>query len=113
MNKTTATWNRDDRDLLVELRTQMTGIVTEISAARAEIKEINTGITARLLNLESNSLSKIEVNPKLDEFDERITGLEDSRIAYRAQLKVWVLLGGAIWTIFTLILGTLIALKIH
>lgn len=113
MSKKSAEWNRDDRDLLVELRTQMTGIVMEISAARSEIKEINTGITGRLLNLESNSLSKIEVNPKLDEFDERLTNLEDSRIAYRAQLKVWVLLGGAVWTVITLVLGTLIALKIH
>lgn len=112
-NKVSATWNRDDRDLLVELRTQMTGIVNEISAARAEIKEINTGITARLLNLESNSLSKIEVNPKLDEYDERITSLEDSQIAYLAQLKVWVLLGGAVWTLATIAFSVFIAIKIH
>lgn len=104
-------WNRDDRDLLVELRTQMTGMFSEISAARAEIKEINTGITARLLNLESNSLSRIEVNPRLDVFDERITDLEDSRIAFRASIQVWLLLGGAIWTIVTLLLSIWLSTK--
>lgn len=111
--KISATWNRDDRDLLVELRTQMTGIVSEISAARAEIKEINTGITARLLNLESNSLSRIEVNPRLDEYDERITSLEDSQIAYLAQLKVWVLLGGAVWSLAIVVLSVYLAVRIH
>lgn len=104
-------WNRDDRDLLVELRTQMTGMFSEISAARAEIKEINTGITARLLNLESNSLSKIEVNPRLDEYDERITSLEDSQIATQAQIKVWIILGGAVWAIVTLLLGVWLSTK--
>src|SRR3954468_16611837 len=83
----TATWNREDRDLLVELRTTMFGMNGEISALRGEVKEINTGITSRLLNLESNSLSKVEVNPKLEELDQRITGLEDSRIEYRATME--------------------------
>lgn len=70
----TATWNRDDRDLIVELRTNMQNVRDEVAQARVEIKEINTGITARILNLESNSVSKIEVS----DFDKRIRGLENA-----------------------------------
>lgn len=54
-----------------------------------------------------------KTDEEVEKQGERITNLEDSRIVYRAQLKVWVLLGGGIWTIITLILGTLIALKLH
>lgn len=32
----------------------------------------HTGITARLLNLEANAVSNIEINPKLDDYDNRI-----------------------------------------
>lgn len=45
---------------------------------------------ARLLNLEANSLSKTEANPKLDEFSDRLTNLEDSRIEYRATIEAWI-----------------------
>lgn len=68
----TAIWNRDDRDLLVELRTTMQNVQLEISNARNEIKEINSGISGRLLNLESNSVSKIEIS----EYDDRLSSLE-------------------------------------
>jgi hypothetical protein len=68
----TATWNRDDRDLLVELRTNMQNARDDIAAARIEIKEINTGVTARLLNLEGNAVNKIEIAG----FEDRIRELE-------------------------------------
>lgn len=58
-------WNRDDRDLLVELRTEM-------SAVREDIKSLNSGVSARLLNLESNSVSKIE----LQDHENRIRFIE-------------------------------------
>jgi hypothetical protein len=95
-----ATWNREDRDLLIELKTQMQTMFGEIAAARVEIKEINTGITARLLNLEANAVSKIEVFPKLDEFSKRMTALEDSRIEYRATIKAWLIIGGTVQFLF-------------
>jgi hypothetical protein len=82
------TWNRDDRDLLVELRTQMASVRDEVAAARGEIKEINTGISARLLNLESNAVSRIE----LDGLDERIRVLE---AATNSWLGKQSLIGGA------------------
>jgi hypothetical protein len=68
----------------------------EIAAARVEIKEINTGITARLLNLESNAVSKIRV----DALDERVDTLEDSRIEYRATIKAWLIIGGIVQFLF-------------
>jgi hypothetical protein len=85
----TATWNREDRDLLVELRTEQRSTRDDIAAVRIEIKEINTGITARLLNLEANAVSKLEL--------EQITQDIDS-------LKIWrATLAGA-WVVCTLIL---------
>lgn len=70
--KQAATWNRDDRDLLVELRTNMQNIRNEVAEARIEIKDINTGISARLLTLEGNAVSKIQISG----FDDRISVLE-------------------------------------
>jgi hypothetical protein len=84
-----ATWNREDRDLLIELRTEMSSARGDIAAARIEIKEINTGITARLLNLESNAVSKIELEGIQTDIE---------------SLKLWrAALAGA-WAICTLIL---------
>jgi hypothetical protein len=85
----TATWNREDRDLLVELRTEQRSTRDDIAAVRIEIKEINTGITARLLNLESNAVSKIEIKGIGDDIE---------------SLKLWrsMLLGA--WGVCTLIL---------
>jgi len=84
-----ATWNREDRDLLVELRTEQRSTRDDIAAVRVEIKEINTGISSRLLNLESNAVSKLE----LEQICEDIEGL-----------KLWrsMLIGA--WGVCTLIL---------
>jgi hypothetical protein len=69
----TATWNRDDRDLLVELRTNMGNLQKDIADARSEIKEISTGITARVLNLETNAVNRVE----LGTLEVRMRALED------------------------------------
>jgi hypothetical protein len=95
-------WNREDRDLLIELKTQMFSMSGEISAARVEIKEINTGITARLLNLEANALSKIEVLPTLEKYDGRLSDLEDDRIAFKAQVKTWAAVGAFVFALVQL-----------
>lgn len=89
------TISKDESNILVaigKMETQMDGLRGDIASARIEIKEINTTILARILNLESNSVSKIEVNPRLDEHDERLTNLEDSRIEYRATMKAWIIM---------------------
>lgn len=111
-----ASITKDESNILVaigKIETQMDGLRIDVAGARAEIKEINTGITARLLNLEANSVSKIEVNPKLDDHDERITNLEDSRIAYKASLKVWVILGGGTWSIAVVAFSVWLATVVH
>jgi hypothetical protein len=53
----------------------------DIAQARLEIKEINTGITARLLNLEANAVSKVEI----DAFDERLRVVENGQ----TQTRTW------------------------
>jgi hypothetical protein len=70
--KETATWNRDDRDLLVTLRTNQENTNTRLASMETAIKDINTGITARLLNLEGNAVSKIEIAG----FEDRVRKLE-------------------------------------
>lgn len=106
MKKDTATWNRDDRDLLVELRTEMGSMRSDLAAARVEIKEINTGITARLLNLESNTVVKLQHNQlegKVVALDILVNDLLKGRAVWRGQIKIWVILGGGTWTIFLLL----------
>jgi tRNA(Ile2) C34 agmatinyltransferase TiaS len=51
-----ATWNREDRDLLVELRTNMATIVKQMTSMDITMKEINAGYSSRLLALESNAV---------------------------------------------------------
>lgn len=67
-----ATWNRDDRDLLVELRTNQNNTNTKLASMETMIKDINTGISARLLRLEGEAVSRIEIAG----FEDRITALE-------------------------------------
>lgn len=48
-----AQWNRDDRDLLVELRTEMIGV-------RADIKDLKDNFSARLAVLEAQKMEKLD-----------------------------------------------------
>lgn len=66
---TTATWNREDRDLLVELRTEM-------AAMRSDMQEIKGNFSNRLLSLEGNVVMKI-----IYEQDQR------DRVKYREELE--------------------------
>jgi hypothetical protein len=85
----TATWNREDRDLLVELRTEQANTRNDLATIRSELRDINTGISNRVLNLESNAVSKIEIEGMQDEIE---------------GLKLWrsMLIGA--WGVCTLIL---------
>lgn len=108
------TISKDESNILVaigKIETQMDGLRGDMAAARVEIKEINTGITARLLNLEANAVSKIEVNPKLDEYEKRITNLETTKATNQATVRPWVIIGGALWTIATIIFSAWLATK--
>src|SRR5665213_42523 len=104
-----STITKDESNILVaigKIETQMDGLRNDMAAARVEIKEINTGITGRLLNLESNAVSKIEMGPRLDSVDNRITVLEDDSISYKAKTNLW----GYILTIALTVLGLVVTL---
>lgn len=74
---------------------------SDLAGARIEIKEINTGITARLLNLESNAVNKIQYNQLEDQVD-KIRSIVDN---YLSQLKVWRFIGTGGWGIILLAIG--------
>lgn len=100
---------------------------TKMDSLTIDVRDLKDGMKSDIEMLKVDKMSRSEAvriqtedmvrHDKTEdctkELDIRITGLEDSRIAFKAQLKVWILLGGAVWTIITLILGTLIAIKIH
>lgn len=103
-----STITKDESNILVaiaKLETHMANMADDISAARLEIKEINTGTGTRLLNLESNAVTKLEHNL----LDERVENLEKSRIAYRATMKAWIIMGGGAWSIVLIVASVLVA----
>lgn len=57
MAKTTTPtyWNREDRDLLVELRTEMVGV-------RSDIKELRDNTSDRLARVEQEKMDRTEIN---------------------------------------------------
>lgn len=59
------TYNREDRDLLIELKTQ-------VQAIRSDIADLKGNYTGRLLNLESNAINRIQ----FDDHERRIRFLE-------------------------------------
>lgn len=76
-----ASITKDESNILVaigKIETQMDGLRVDVAGARAEIKEINTGITARLLNLESNAVSRIEVTSQVDDVNKYIGQVENT-----------------------------------
>jgi hypothetical protein len=81
-----ATYSREDRDLLIELRTRLISV-------ESGVQEMKTGVTARLLNLESNSVNKVE----FDDHEMRMRLLEQHR---------WTIAGGA--TVVSMIGGYLL-----
>lgn len=62
-------WNREDRDLLIELRTRMQDMQTNI-------KSLTGNTSARLLYLEGNTVSKKEFDDKAKDHEARIRRLE-------------------------------------
>lgn len=111
-NSTTATWNREDRDLLVELK-------TTLAAVQDDIKEIKDGTQAKLRELEVDKLSRADAiriqvsnDERFNALGERVTAnekaiksLHDSRIEYRVQLRTWLTVGGVALTVFQIALA--------
>ena len=59
-------------------------------------------MTARLLNLESNAVSIIQ----LDQLEERVATIEEGRAVFRGQVKTW----GIIWGGLTFAIPTLLTI---
>lgn len=112
MSRSTFTITKDESAILVaigKLETKVDGLTEDVVAARQEIKDINTGFSARLLNLESNAVSKFQY----DQLAERVVALEDNNIALTATLKVWLLLGGGVWSVVLVVISVLLAVHFH
>lgn len=57
---TQSEWSQGNRDLLVELKTQMTGVGESISELRSEVKEIKDGVKADVEFLKNDKVSRAE-----------------------------------------------------
>ncbi len=115
-SNTTATWNREDRDLLVELK-------TTLSAVQNDIKEIKDGTASKLRELETDKVSRADATRVQVSNDERFnaltervntnekntTSLQDSRIEYRTAIRTW----GIVWGIVTFIGPILLTLYLR
>lgn len=58
--RTATEWSQGNRDLLVELKTQMSGVNANISELRQEVKEIKDGVKADVEFLKSDKISRAE-----------------------------------------------------
>lgn len=111
-NAKTADWNRDDRDLLVELRTEMKGV-------RADIKNLSDGNNARLTLLEQGKLDRTEANrmqsesldfhtkleTRVNSHEKAIGQLEDNAIIRQTEIKTLV----KVWSAASILINLLIA----
>jgi len=68
----------NDHDLLVELRTEMRGV-------RTDIQDMRSGLATRVLNLESNAVSKIQ----FDDHETRIRTVEKKADYALTTIRVW------------------------
>lgn len=110
--RNSADWNRDDRDLLVELRTEMKGV-------RADIKNLSDGNNARLTLLEQGKLDRTEANRLQSEsldfhtkietrvlsHEKAIGQLEDDAIIRQTEIKTLV----KVWSAASIFINLLIA----
>jgi hypothetical protein len=113
---TTATWNREDRDLLVELR-------TTLAAVQNDIKEIKDGTAAKLRELEVDKISRADVtriqvgiqetlNEHKDDIKAACDDIEDlkaTRVEYRTQMRTW----GIVWGVITFLIPILLTLYLN
>lgn len=86
MESLTTEWNRNDRDLLVELRTEMRGV-------RNDMKSISDGNNSRLLLLEQGKLDRTEAN-RLQSEALSVHTDQESRLR-RVEAWRWITLGGS------------------
>lgn len=87
------TWSREDRDLLVELKTEM-------KAVRVDVKEIKEGLVSRVAALEVSKLDKIEAQRIVadaligakgihDDHEKRLREVEQSNDKFQSKVKAY------------------------
>lgn len=59
--KTANEWSQGNRDLLVELKTQMSGVGDALAALRTEVKEIKDGMKSDIEFLKNDKVSRADV----------------------------------------------------
>lgn len=94
MSKTPSALSREERDLLIRLDTKMTGM-------ESTLNDLKGSITGRLLNLESNSLSKIEFNTVVDDHESRLRTVEQRVWIASGAAAMLGTIGGYLWSLFT------------
>lgn len=102
-------------------------IETKLDILTVDVKDLKDGMKADIeylkvdkisrgdaVNMQNEVLGKlIDLESDVKELKKDVVSLEESRVSYRAQIKVWIFLGGGVWTLATLILSALIAMKLH
>lgn len=79
MTNFATTWNREDRDLLVELRTEMKGV-------RADIKQLTDGNDTRL-----------------NDHETRLRKVEGDAGVHRTQIKTVLAIGAGVFAVFQVV----------
>lgn len=94
--KSKESWNREDRDLLVELRTLC-------RTMQEDIKKLTDGNAAALQKHQT----------EIDLLSTRVTDLEGTRIALRATFKAWIWIGSIGNAILTILIAGLAVFLQH
>lgn len=98
---------------------------TKMDALTSDVRDLKDGMKADIEFLKVDKISRadavrnqteslsqiVDLKEQVKTLEDSVTGLEDSKIAYLAQLKVWVLLGGSVWTLATIVLSVYLTNK--
>lgn len=101
-------------------------IETKLDILTVDVKDLKDGMKSDIENLKIDKISRgdaismqnemlgkqVDLEADVKELKKDVVSLQDSRISYRASLKVWVLLGGGIWSIATILLSVWLTTKI-
>lgn len=92
-------WDRESRDLLISLDTKVQSIL-------AELQDLKGNYSARLLSLEGNAVSKIQMD-KCESDLKMYVGTEIENAILGVQLKIWIAIGGAVLALVAAFISTL------
>lgn len=101
-------------------------IETKLDILTVDVKDLKDGMKADIETLKVDKISRsdavsmqnemlgkqVDLESDVKDLKKDVVSLQDSRIAYRASLKVWVLLGGAVWSVATILFTLWISTKL-